>query len=402
VLGRIRNWFGLETKSTLASPETWLSELFGATPTASNVCVNARTAMTCPAVACAVNAISEACGQLPVHTYQRGDDGAKARATDHPTYALLHDQANDWTPAPAWREQVARDALLHGDHFSFINRVDDRPRELLRLDPERMKVVVDTTSGEPSYKLTEASGERTFDRQNIFHIRAPGFDGYCGVSPVMQARDAIGLAISMEQHASRLFGNGARPSGLISIKGNVGPDALKKAKEAWVAAHSGSKSGGTAVLPGEAQWQGLTFNSVDSQFLQLRAFAISEISRATRVPPILLQDYGRATWSNSAEMGQQFVTYTLAPWLKRIEGEARLKLLSEAERKAGMFVEFLVDDLVKADLPKRMDAYGKAISARILSPNEARAAENRAPYDGGDVFANPNTTRGGTPKASNE
>lgn len=117
---------GFETKSSLASPDAGLSELPGAVPSAAGVRVTPRTAMTCAPVACAVNAISQAIGQLTVHTYKRGDDDARERAIDHPAYRLLRSEANPWTPASKFREEVTRDALLHPNgSFAKIIRVDE-------------------------------------------------------------------------------------------------------------------------------------------------------------------------------------------------------------------------------------------------------------------------------------
>lgn len=386
----------VEAKS-LASPEEWLVELFGATPASSGVAVTPRAAMSCAPVRCAVQAIAEAVGQLPLHVYRRTEDGAKDRAKDHPAHRILHDEANEWTPATEFREQLTRDALLQGNGLAYINRVEGRPVELLRLDPEAITLAVDTVSGEPVYSRTETRNGRPvktlIPRANVLHIRAPSLDSVAGVSPVKQAREAIGLALVMEQHAARLFGSGARPSGLLSFKGISTPEALARAKAAWEAAHGGSKSGGTAALPADVTWQAITLNSVDSQFLELRNFAVAEIARVFRVPPTLLMDFGRATWANSESMRRDFVDLTLRRWLSAWEGECRLKLFSADERES-MFCEFLLDDFVKGDIGARMTAYSTAIAARFMSPNEVRALENRGPYEGGDKFENPNTTTG--------
>jgi HK97 family phage portal protein len=378
-----------EAKS-LASPEAWFLELFGATPALSGVAVTPRTAMTCAPVRCAVQTIAEAVGQLPVHVHARKDDGSKERAPDHPAHQLLHGEANEWTPASGLREQVTRDALLYRDGgFAFINRVDGRPVELLRLDPERMTVKPDPVTGEPTYAMSNGTAApRMIARQDVLHIPSPSLTGR---GLVHDGREAIGLALTMEAYAARLFGNGARPSGVISFKGNITPEGLTKAKEAWQAAHGGAKSGGTAVIPGEASWSPITLTSVDAQFLELRKFAIEEIARLFRVPPIFLMEFGRATWSNSEEMGRQFITFCLLPWIKRWEGEIRLKLFAPEERDTYV-AEFLVDDFLRADFAARMEGYAKAIAARILNPNEARSAENRPAYAGGDKFENPNTT----------
>lgn len=382
---RFQKLLGIETKS-LAEPEPWLLDLFGTATASSGIAVTPRIAMTCAPVRRAVQLISESIGQLPVHVYERGDDSAKTRAPDHPAYTLLHDQANDWTPASKFREEITRDALLYPNGgFAEIIRVDDgKPFELIRFNPENDPVKVTYVDSEPFYQV----GEREIPRQNILHIPSPSLNA-CGL--VHDAREAIGLALVMERHAARLFGNGARPSGLLSLKGVVSPDALMKAKAAWQAAHGGNNSGGTAVVPAEAEWQALTLTSVDAQFMEMRRFAINEIARVFGVPPHMLFEMERVIKSSAEQMGQEFVTYSLMSWIKRWEGEIRLKLFSPDDRKTYL-AEFLTDDFARADLASRTESYVKQIAARILNPNEARAAENRPPYAGGEKFENPNTT----------
>jgi HK97 family phage portal protein len=388
---RVQKLFGLEKKASLATPDDFLFDLFGAPAGTTGIAITPRVAMTCTAVRCAVQAIAEPVGQLSVHVFKRDADGSKKRVPDHPVQRLLDEEPNEWTSASSFREQLTRDALLHGDGFAFINRVRGEPYELIRLFPERCLIRPDLNTGEPIYIVSETATEtRQVSRSEVIHIPALSLNGYRGESLIRLASDAIGLALIMERHAARLFANGARPSGLISLKGNVTADALNKAKLAWVAAHGGDKSGGTAVLPADAAWQSLTLSSVDAQFLELRKLQIEEIARVFRVPPHMLYELGRATWGNSEQMGEEFLAFTLLPWIRKWEGEIRLKLFTREERKEGYFAEFQTDDLIRADIQARYEAYSKAIAARLLNPNEIRARENLPPYSGGDQFFNPN------------
>ena len=379
-----------ETRASIASPDEWLLELFGAAPVMSGVSVTPQNAMRCTTVRAAVEAIAEAIGGLPVHIYRRDGD-ARERAPEHAAYALLHDQANDWTPASAFLEQITRDALLHGNGYAFINRVGGEPRELIRLRPEAVTVELDSRTGEPVYKISEATSQRVIDRRDILHIAAPSLDGVSGASPVQQCREAIGLAMTIESHTARFFGRGAKPSGVLSTAGKISPEAGKRMMASWRAAHGGGNSGGTALLEEGTKFEALTLSSVESQTLELWQHSILEICRAFRVPPHLVFELGRATWGNASEMGASFLRFTLMRWIKAWEGEIRLKLISPEDR-AEYYPEFLVDDLLRADLAARADSYGKLIAARVLNPNEVRAMENRAPYAGGEIFANPNTT----------
>ena len=386
---RLQSWLGLETKASIAAPDLSLLELFGAAPSATGIAVTPRIAMTCAPVACAVNAIAEAIGTLPVHVYGRSADGSKDRAPDHQVYSLIHDDANPWTPAGAFRAALTRDALLfpHGG-FAFINRAaDGRPLELIRLDPETSPVtILHGPGGEPHYNVQEQGQSREIDRNDILHLPSPSLTGR---GLVADHRDTIGLALILEQYAARLFFNSARPSGLLALKSDkVTPETIGKLGAAWRGTHGGGKSGGTAILPADVTWQAITLSSTDAQFLEMRTFQISEIARVFRVPPHVLFEMGRATWSNVGQLRQEFLDSTLQSWINAWQGQLRLKLLSPDDRERH-FVEFDTRGYVRADLEKRYAAYTAAVAARILNPNEARAAENLPPYAGGDAFLNP-------------
>jgi HK97 family phage portal protein len=347
--------------------------------------------MGCAPVACAVNAISQALGQLPVHVYQRGADGSKERAPDHPVYRLLHSESNPWTPASKFKEELVRDALLyrHGG-FAEIIRVDGgKPFELIRINPETTPVTVGVSQDGPIYSIQENGKARQIDRQNILHLPSPSLSG---LGLAHDAREAIGLLLVLERHANQLFANSARPSSILSVKGTgtVPPsaDMLAKIRAAWLAAFGGGKSGGTAVLPSEVDWQQVTLSSVDAQFLEIFRFSIEQVSRHFRVPPHALYELGRATWGNAEELNQQFLDGTLMKWITAFEGEVRLKLFDRDERDI-YFAEFLTDGFVRANYAARMEGLSKAIAARLMSPNEARSVLNMGPYIGGDEYLNP-------------
>lgn len=390
---RLRNLFGLETKAiTVVSPDDW-ADVFGSSPVASGVRVTPKTAMTCAPVRAAVQAISEGIGQLPVHIYGRDGNGAKERAPDHAAYKLLHDEANPWTPAAKFREEMTRDACLYPNGaFARIVRVDGKPAELHRIDQEADRVEVSSNDyGEPVYKVQTGKGDPEIVAYlDMLHIPSPSLNGE-GV--VHEAREAIGLALILEKYAARLFGNGARPGSLLIGKDIKTSEGAKNARIAFNNQLKGDGQGSNVVLPGDFAYHPLTLTSTDAQFLELRAFAIQEISRFWRVPVHMLGQLDRAIKSNVEQQANEFLTYCILPWVKRWEGEIRLKLFTPDERGT-FFAEFLVDDIVRADLAARYEAFSKAITSRILNPNEVRAMENRAPYAGGDTFENPNTSRG--------
>jgi HK97 family phage portal protein len=373
-------------KKSLFDAANWGFLIDTASSTASGILVNPLTAMRCVPVFAGARIRCETLGSLPIHLYQRDAEGNKTKAVDHPLYRLLHDRPNAWTSATDFIEEIEQDTIAHGAGYALANRSGGEIAELIRLNPTSVSVEYDQVTMEPFYRLTLANkAQRLYPWQDILHVKACG-----GLSAIRQCAAAIGLALAMEEHAGNLFGNGARPSGVLTVQKTLGDTAFNILAESWKNIHQkgGSNAGGTAILEQGTTFIPLTFNSVDLQFQELRMFQTIEIARALGVPPTLLFDFSRATWANAEEMSQAFATFTLLPRTKLWEG-AIARLLSP-EEQASYFAEFNVDALVRADLAQRFSAYASAIAARIINPNEARARENMAPYDGGDEFLNPN------------
>lgn len=180
---------------------------------------------------------------------------------------------------------------------------------------------------------------------------------------------------------------------ILSFPQRLGAEVAKRIKASWQAATGGSNSGGTAVLEEGGSFTPLAFSSVDSQFVELWALSITEVARVLRVPPVLLMDYSRQTWANAETGGQQFLTYSLAPWLSRWEAETTLKLIAPDDRDT-VFVEHLTDALLRADFATRATAYGQYRSMGAMTKNEVRAGLNLPPLPGGDTLKNPYTTTG--------
>lgn len=379
MLSVVRKIFSAFESKSLASPEAELLALFGASaPTAAGVNVGPGTALQVPAVSGAVRAISEAVATLDAKVMVGEDE-----APEHPVAILLRDRANDWTCSFEFIRDIVASALLYDQGgLAWVNRVSGRPFELIAYDPSRLTAQRhEDGSGAYRYFL---SG-REMPAADIIHLRSP-----FGRSPVSLARESIGLSITLERHAAKLFGSGSRPAGMVSFKERMSPGAIQQAAAAFRAMLESSKTGNTAFIDGGADYKQLVLSSVDAQFAELVAFQVLQIARAFRVPPQMLFDLTRATWSNSEQMGREFLTYTLEPWLRALEGALRLALFSPAEYPTHR-VFFERDDLTRADIGARATAYSSLIASRVVNPNEVRAWEGLPAYEGGSAFANPNT-----------
>lgn len=372
-----------ETKG-LAEPGDDLYALFGITPTAATgTPVTPDAALRVPAVGSAIRVISEAVATLDVSVKRLEADGTEIVEPSHAVLPLLRDQANDWTDGFSLIRDLVIDALSDDKGgMAYVNRLGDgRIAEIIRYRRGVIDVQFDQTTGEPSYKIDR----RPVPASDIIHLRSP-----FGRAPLSLAAEAIGVAMALDRHAARLFGRGARPSGALKFPKGMGEESVKKARAAWRATHEGEDtSGQTAILYDGAEFEPYTFNSTDSQFLENRKFQILEVARAFRVPPSMLFDHDRATWSNTEQMGREFLSYTLEPWLRATEGALRRALFSAEER--GVYaIRFDRDDLTRADLDTRSTVINSLISSQVINPNEGRAWLGLQPRAGGDEFLNPN------------
>ncbi|WP_297775634.1 phage portal protein [uncultured Roseovarius sp.] len=373
----------IETKG-LAEPGDDLYALFGLTPgSASGAVVTPDAALRVPAVGSAIRVIADAVATLDIHVKRIAADRTEIEAPDHPVLPFLRDQANDWTDGFSLIRDLVIDALSDDKGgVAFVNRLSDgRVAEIIRYRRGVMDIQFDQTTGEPSYRIDS----RPVSPANVIHLRSP-----FGRAPLSLAREAIATAMALDKHAAKLFGNGARPSGALMFPKGMGEESVKKARAAWRVTHEGNDSGGaTAILYDGAEFTPFTFNSTDAQFLENRKFQILEIARAFRVPPSMLFDHDRATWSNTEQMGREFLSYTLEPWLRATEGALRRALLTPEERQDTV-IRFDRDDLTRADLSTRSTVINSLIASQVINPNEGRSWLGLPPRAGGNLFMNPN------------
>lgn len=395
MLGSLRSFIGskFERKSTgfsLSDPAA-MSLFFGGGQTASGAEVSIESALRIPAVYACIKVISESISQLPLHLYRHLPDGGKEMAKEHTLFALLGSAPNPWTTSVEFRLAMQSALSAYGNAFAFISRnVDGSVSELIYLNPSQVAVEVDTASLEPFYRVTALDGSQNiYSRQQVFHLRNFGIgalSGYVGVSPISQCREAVGLAASMEEHAARLFGSGARPAGVFTFPGSLTQPVLDRLRASLAANNEGSRnSGKSAILEGGMKFEPLQFNSVDSQFLELRLFAIAEIARTFRIPLHLVGSLEKATFANIAEQSSEFVKFCLLPIVKNWESAISLSLLN-AEERSQYFAEFDLDDLTRSDIEKRFASYAVGVVNGLLAPNECRAMENLPGYSGGEIY----------------
>lgn len=357
--------------------------------------VNERSAMQMTAVYSCVRILAEAVAGLPLHLYRYKEDGGKERAIDNNLYHLLHDEPNKEMSSFIFRETLMTHLLLWGNAYAqIIRNGKGEVVALYPLMPNKMQVDRDE-NGEFYYIYTRSSDEaKTMDGvtvyltpRDVLHIPGLGFDGLVGYSPIAMAKNAIGLAIATEEYGAKFFANGAAPSGVLEHPGTIkDPSRLR---ENWNSTFGGSaNSGKVAVLEEGMKYTPISISPEQAQFLETRKFQIDEIARIFRVPPHMVGDLEKSSFSNIEQQSLEFVKYTLDPWVIRWEQSLSRALLNEDEKRK-YFFKFNLEGLLRGDYESRMSGYAVARQNGWMSANDIRELENmdKIPAeDGGDLY----------------
>ncbi|MCQ9359241.1 MULTISPECIES: phage portal protein [unclassified Corynebacterium] len=362
--------------------------------TSSGRAVNERTAMQMTAVYSCVRILAEAIAGLPLHLYRTREDGGKEKATDHPLYRLLHDEPNPEMTSFVFRETLMTHLLLWGNAYAQIIR--NGKGEILALYPlmpNRIHVGRDKT-GAICYDYqtsttdpTNPTGLVTLSATDVLHIPGLGFDGLVGYSPIAMAKNAIGMAMATEDYGASFFANGAAPGGVLEHPGTIKDPS--RVRESWQNTFGGARNGNkVAVLEEGMKYTPIAVSPEQAQFLETRKFQINEIARIFRIPPHMIGDLEKSSFSNIEQQSLEFVKYTLDPWVIRWE-QAITKTLLTSREKPQVFVKFNLEGLLRGDYVSRMNGYAVARQNGWMSANDIRELENLdriEPERGGDEY----------------
>jgi HK97 family phage portal protein len=380
----LERFFRSRDKPSNSFWNTTYSFFFG--PTTSGKTVNERTAMQTTAVYACVRILSETLASLPLHVYRHTNNG-KEKAITNPLYRILHDEPNPEMTSFVFRETLMGHLLLWGNAYAQIIR-DGRGRvvALYPLLPDRMEVDR-TATGELFYEYQSDKGKVVLRKEDVLHIPGLGFDGVKGQSPIAMAKNAIGMAIATEEYGAKFFSNGANPGGVLEHPGVVKDP--KRVRDSWNAVYQGSSNAHrVAVLEEGMKFTPIGIPPEQAQFIATRKFQLNEIARIFRIPPHMIGDLEKSSFSNIEQQSLEFVKYTLDPWVVRWEMALQKALFTPAEKQE-YFIKFNVDGLLRGDYKSRMEGYSVGRQNGWLSANDIRELEdlNRIPEElGGDLY----------------
>lgn len=369
--------------STLKSPDDLLLDaLTGGNTSSAGVNVTDTKAMQVAAVNSCVRVLSTAFAALPLHL-KRTDGQVTENAKDHPLYYLLHSSPNDEMIAYNHRQVIMDQLLYCGTSFNELAR-DGRGR-VREITPLCGTVKVDRDSnGRLIYDFYDGKTNRLIQDRNIWRITGYTKNGIIGLSPLAVARETIGQAIAANDFGGSVFKNGGKLSGLLKVQQKLDPEQQKDILRAWNKSFSGSSNAGkTGLLHNGADFVQASMSLVDAQFLETMKFNRSQIAGIYGVPPHMIGDLERATFSNIEHQSIDFVIYSLLPYIVNFEQTVMRDLLAPSERLQYQ-AKFSVDGLLRGDSKARAEFYKAMHNMGALERNEIRAFENLNPIEGGD------------------
>lgn len=374
---------------TYSTADPALGKIFG-TPTVSGMTVNEDSAMRISTAWSCIRILSETMGAMPWGMYESDGRGNSKPAPDHPLSELLSNSPNADMTSVEYREAKVTNLCQAGNTYSLIDRTGKRVTSLTPIRSCNVTPLLpDASNPEIRFKILDRGKYETYPRSEIWHVKGFGGDGYTGLSPLGAAREAMGTALAVESFGARFFSQGGKPSGIVTV-----PNFFKKEQREIARENLQQMMGGLgaahqfALFEGGMKpepWGDMPLD--DMQFLLLRKFSIQEICRFYRIPPHMVADLDRATFSNIEHMSQEFVMFTLMPYFTRFESSVTKWLLPPGER-GKFFLRFNFEGLLRADSAGRAAFLTQMVTNGVMNRNEARGKENlnRSDAPGMDEF----------------
>ena len=341
-----------------------------------------ESAMRISAVYSCVKVLSESVASLPVNLYDT--DGQLRTRRPSQLDRLVSATPNENMTAMELWQYVITSVCLHGNAYVYVVKTGKgRAVQLLPIAASSVAINVGANNS-VSYTVSTGEGSRQLkmSSKELIHFKSLTLDGYTGISPISYNNSVISGGAAALNYANSVYTNGATPRGVLEVEGALSDDAFTNLKESWQGAHGGSSNTNrVALLESGVKFKPITMSPQDVQLLESRKYTRSEIAGIFRVPPHMVGDLDKATYSNIAQQGAEFYRYSLAPWLTMVEQRLNMTLGSPSQ-----VFKFDVTELIRGDVEAEVSAYSKLLEIGVLSPNEVRAKFGINPRIGGDEY----------------
>ena len=337
-------------------------------------------ALTLTAVWCAIRLLSESVSSLPCSVYTKQANGDKVEDTKSRIYNLLKYRPNNYQNKITFFEYIMMSICTDGNSYVQIVRDGSgRPSQLIPISPDTVDVVIN--DGELFYQIDSVG---ILDSADVLHFKTLTDNGIDGISPIDQCKKALSWGLNVEEFGDTFFKNGAKPSSVLSTDRALSEQAIERLKNSFSNTYAKLKnSNSTIILEEGLAFKPISISPEQAQFLSSRQFGIEEVARIFNIPPHMLKDLSKSSFNNIEMQSQEFVTYTLKPYITRLENEMNYKLFRRNE-VGKTFIEFNLNGLLRGDVKTRNEAYKTAITNGYMSINEVRQKENLNSIEGGD------------------
>lgn len=370
---------------SLTDPAGW--QMLGVGSTWAKINVRETTQLQITTAWSAVRLIAETVGTLPLHLYRTTANG-RERAKDDPRYELVRYQPCDYMTAPEWKESMVVSLATMGQAYNPVTRMESTGRIISIQSVHKSRVQPEVQrDGTIIWWLTDRNGQRRpCTRRDVMPVRGFGGPGELeGFAPHQVHGNSLALSVAMEKYAAEFFGSGGRPQGILKTKAEFGEKSRDQIRKGFADYLRDSRAKGELpVLDGETEYQAVSTPNNEAQFIESRKLQVAEIARIYRVPLHMLMETEKASYNNTEQANKHFLDYTLLAYLTRIEAALNTCLLEPAERAAGMYFEFDVNNLLRGDSTQRADYYLKMRQAGGITQNEIRQRENMPTVQGAD------------------
>lgn len=353
--------------------------------------IDSDAAMKYTAVFACIRVLSETLAAMPVMVYKKDKNSDRKAVNDIGIYDILHDKPNDEMSPFNFKESCMIALNLGGN--SVCEKLINSKGEVIGLYPYRWQQVQierDKETKKLIYIISNGSEKKVLNRDQVFHVPGLSYDGVIGLSPIEYVNSAVQLGLSYEKFGVNFYKNGANAGGILSFPNQLGDIAYERLKKDFAKNYQGlANTGKPIILEEGGDFKQLTIKPADAQLIENKKFQLEDIARIYRVPLHLIQNLDRATNNNIEHQSLEFVMYTMLPWFNRWEENINMQLLSSQERKAGYYVEFKIDSLLRGDAQSRAQAYATGRQWGWLSVNDIRKLENMNPIPNGDIYLEP-------------
>lgn len=386
--------FGFELSIKGAeSIETVLRRFEAAMESVAGITVTPENCTESPTVQAIVNAVSKHIAALPLHVYERDGEGRKP-APDHSVARLLR-RPNDWQTAPEfWLD--ATSALLRYGYFGAI-KARGVTGPIQRLYPVHGRDLIleqNDNTLEVVARVSRGAAQRVYPFSQILYVRERSCDYLNGTSPVMEAREAIGLEIAAQRFGGSFFGNGAMPGLVFSyaegFKGHMNDDQRRQFLEQFHEAYGKRGRFRALLLPnGIRTLDPIKVENDKAQFLETRKLQRNIIAGAFGIPPHLVGDLERGTFANVEQQSRDFVQKVVLPYCRLFEAAMERDLLTQADRNAGITIRFNLDGTLRGSFKEQQEGLKIQREMGVINADEWREYVGLNPIgtaNGGNVY----------------